>query len=57
MIEKAKNKSATGGEAKREEIKTVEVEQEYFFPDHQLTIKAKNLEEAERKLQEIIANK
>lgn len=56
MIEKSKNKAIQNSETKGEEIETG-VEQEYFFPDYQLTLKAKNLEEAERKLQEIITNK
>jgi hypothetical protein len=50
------NKAITNSKTKGEE-KTGEVEQEFFFPDKQITIKAANLAEAEKKLEEMAANK
>lgn len=48
------NKAVQNSEAKGEEIKTVEVEQEYFFPDYGKTVKAISLEEAMKKIKEEI---
>jgi hypothetical protein len=52
MIEKAKNSSMQEKQAKNKEVEEI-----YFFPDYQISVLAKNREEAEKKLQEIIAKK
>jgi hypothetical protein len=47
MEEKSTNKMI-----KKEQVKT----KDYFFPDHQITVSAESIEEAEQKLQVLLDN-
>ena len=53
MMKSPKQSASTNVEIKDPAL----VEKDFFFPNHGLTIKAKNLEEAEEKLLAIISKK
>ena len=42
---------------KEEEVKTKNITQSFFFPQYQISVEAENIDEAEKKLQEIINKK
>jgi len=50
MIENAQNKMM-----KNEDVKNKAIEEDYFFPEHSVTIKATSQEEAHKKLSIILS--
>lgn len=54
MLNKTEDKSVKKEMTENKENAIIKTEQEYFFPTHQITIKAVSKEEAEKKLNLLI---
>jgi hypothetical protein len=54
MINEPKNKMIHSEDVKN---KSISVEEEYFFPEYQITIAAKSREDAEKQLQDLLNKK
>lgn len=57
MLNKTEDKAVKKEMTENKENAIIKTEQEYFFPAHEVTIKATSKEEAESKLKQILIDK